>query len=123
MGKLISSLGLVLLVGVCGCDLMTHTHCEDKILSEMKSPDGKYVAVLAHRSCANGTGLYTGVIVRENSLVLGESVPVLTMRGIHDITGAWIEANHLEVSSEALKDEKSVLSKETSWKSVVISYK
>ena len=40
-----------------GCDLMTHTRCDDTILVEEKSPDGEYVAILYRRSCANNTGL------------------------------------------------------------------
>ena len=124
--KVITALGLLLIAGLGGCDFMSHTHCDDTILSQEKSPDGKFVAILYHRSCANHTGLYTFVNVQEISgptFSTGETKPVLTIRGFHEISGVWVAPNHLEIRSEGLQDQKAVLSQESNWKTVSISYK
>ena len=126
MTKAISALGLLLIGVLCACDFMSHTRCDDKILSQEKSPDGKYMAILYHRSCANQTGLYTCVSLQEtagSSLSTGETQPVLTIRGFYEISGVWIGPNHLEIRSEGLQNQKAVLSQESSWKTVSISYK
>jgi len=101
---------------------MSHSHCDDKTLSELKSPGGEYMAILSHRSCFNGAS-FTSVSVRENTLLFGDNEYVLTMKGIHEISGVWKDSNHLEISSEAFQNQKSVLTQEPNWKTVVISYK
>ena len=124
--KVIGALCLLLIAGMGGCDFMNHTHCDDTILNQEKSPDGKFVAILYHRSCANHTGLYTYVNVQEVSgpiLSRSETKPVLTMRGFHEIRGVWVGPNHLEIRSEGLQDQKSILSQESNWKTISISYK
>jgi len=115
-------MGLVLVSGLSACDLMSHSHCDNKTVNEVKSPDGRYVAILYHRSCVNGA-LYTWVSVQENSLLFGETEPVLELEGIHEISGVWKDSNHLEISSVGFQNQKTVLSQETSWKTVSISYK
>ena len=124
--KAITSLGLLLIAGLSGCGFMSHTHCDDTMLSQEKSPDGKFVAVLYHRSCANHTGLYTVVDVREisePSLSRGETKPVLTIRGFHEISGVWVGPNRLEIRSEGLQDQKAILTQESNWKAISISYR
>ena len=122
------------LIGVCllliatlgGCDSMSHTHCDDKILTQQRSPDGKYMAVLYHRACANATGLYTCVNVKETSGAVssqGETQPVLTLRGFHEISASWINPNSLEITSPGLKDQRAVLTQENNWKDIKLSYK
>lgn len=109
-----------------GCDLINHTRCDDKILTQEKSPDGKYVAVLYHRSCANNTGLYTCVNMQENlgaRSSKGETQPILTIRGFHEIRAIWISPDTLEIQSGGLKLQKAILSKEERWKSISIHYK
>jgi len=124
--KMIFTLGLSLLIVFSSCDFMSHTHCDDKILSQEKSPDGKYMAVLYHRSCANNTGLYTCVNVQEitgSVFSKGEAQPVLALRGIHEISTTWTSANGLEIKSEGFKDQKTVLTRQDAWKTIKISYK
>ena len=55
--------GLVLVFGLSACDLMSHSHCDNNTVNEVKSPDGKYIAVLYHRSCVNGAS-YTWVVCK-----------------------------------------------------------
>jgi hypothetical protein len=125
---------MIKLIGVCllsiatlgGCDLMSHTHCDDEILTQHRSPDGNYVAVLYHRSCANKTGLYTCVNIKEASGAVssqGETQPILTLRGFHEINAIWINQNSLEITSTGLKDQRVVLTQENNWKDIKISYK
>jgi len=120
--RIMGALSLLLIVGLGGCDFMSHTHCDDTILSQQKSPDGKFLATLYHRSCANNTGLYTFVNVQEISGP-GETKPVLTISGFHEISGVWVDPNHLEIRSEGLQNQKAILSQETNWKTIIISYK
>ena len=126
MTRMIIVLALFVVATLSGCDFMSHTHCEDKILVQEKSPDGKYVAILYHRSCANNTGLYTCVNLQETSetiLSKTETQPVLTMKGVHDVTAVWSGPNSLEIKSAGLRDRWEVLTQESGWKTVNISYK
>jgi hypothetical protein len=107
---------------VGACDLRSHSHCEDKTVSELRSPDGKYTSILSHRSCVNGAS-YTVVSVQENTLVFADSEYVLIVDGIYGVTGSWKDPTHLEISSEAFQDQKKVITQATSWETVVISYK
>lgn len=110
-----------LLSGLNACSLMSHSNCDDKTVNELKSPDGKYVAVLFHRSCANGA-LSTWVSVQENTRVFAEGEPVLQLEGIHEINGVWKDSNHLEISSVGFQNQKAVIHQETSWRTISISY-
>jgi hypothetical protein len=126
MAKVISALSLFVIAMLGGCDLMTHTRCDDKILTQEKSPDGKYVAILYHRSCANNTGLYTCVNLQENPGTLsskGETQPILTISGFYEIRATWNSPNTLEIHSDGLKLQKAILTQEGRWKSVSVYYK
>ena len=126
MTKLISALSFLVIATLGGCDFMSHTHCDDTILTQEKSPDGKYVAVLYQRSCANNTGLYTCVNLQESPATVlskGQTQPVLTIRGFHEISAIWTGSNTLEIRSSGLKDQKAILSQENGWKTIIISYK
>ncbi len=126
MTKLATALSLLVIAIAGGCDPMSHTHCDDKILIQQKSPGGKYEAIVYHRSCANSTGLYTCVNLQEIPGILsskGETQPVLTIRGFYEISAIWTDPNTLEIRSVGLKDQKAILSQETTWKAVSISYK
>lgn len=122
MRLLIIGLVFLLIGGLNACDFMSHSHCDDKTLSELKSPDEQYIAILSHRSCVNGAS-YTGINLRENTLLFGDDEYILTMQGLHDISGVWKDSNHLEISSAGFRDEKAVLTQKTSWKTVSIYYK
>jgi hypothetical protein len=104
---------------------MTHSRCEDEIVSKLKSPDGRYMAILYHRKCARSPNQFTGVTVEEVGMFasLFEKQPMLSLDGIHEISGTWISPTHLEVTSPAFSDPKTVLNQETTWKTMTISYK
>ena len=125
MMKVVGTLSILLIATLGGCDFMSHTHCEDKILSEVKSSDQKHVAILYHRSCANDSGLYTCVNLQEAPGSLsskGETQPILTIRGFHKISAVWTSSNSLEIKSAGLQDHKAILTQESNWKTVSISY-
>jgi hypothetical protein len=126
MTRLIMLIGLLTFITLGGCDFMSHTRCDDKIVAQEKSPDGKYVAVLYHRSCANNTGLYTWASLQDISGIpssQNEAVPILTITGFHEIGANWIGPNALEIRSEGINDQKAILSQENTWKGIRIFYK
>jgi hypothetical protein len=53
----------------------------------------------------------------------GETQPILTIRGFHEIRAIWISPDTLEIQSGGLKLQKAILSKEERWKSISIHYK
>lgn len=126
MSKLLLVLVVLMIPMLGGCDLMRHTSCDDKVLVQEKSPDGKYVAILYHRSCANNSGLYTCVNIQEVSnkvIAKPESQPILTIRGFHDISAIWSGPNNLELKTSGLTKQADILTQENGWKEILISYK
>jgi len=112
----------LLSIGAGACNLMSHPQCDDKTVNEVAAPDDKHAVVLAHRSCLNGTS-YTLVRVQEITRVFAESKNILILDGIQQVTANWKDSNQLEISSDALGDPKKVLTQDTSWQTVIISYK
>jgi hypothetical protein len=127
-----ASLIFVALV-LCACtgSDMDHTRCNDTTLGTDISPDGKYIATSYHRSCAKGTGKYTGVKVEEVPPHFwsrrGEIGHVMTIRDFHPITARWTDSRQLEVITPGLKqqnpDESAAFPPKSNWKDVSISYK
>lgn len=117
---------LLLIALLAGCDFMTHTRCDDKVLSKETSPDRKFVAITYARHCANSTGLYTWVGLEEASLpnqTNSETEAVLTIEGVHDIKAVWQNPRSLEIVSTGVLDGKKVLTQKDSWRTVTISYR
>ena len=123
---------LIVMLGAChdpAC--MEHTHCEDTVVSQAESPDGKYVATGYHRSCAGGSGRSTCVKIEEAPKFFwssrGEPGYVMTIREFHPISAVWKDSTHLEVSSPGLKgrgaDELTSDPPATSWRGIAISYR
>src|SRR5687767_9933059 len=48
-------------------DPMEHARCEDTEIKQVKSPNGKLIAVIYNRSCSGGSGLYTYAEVQDPS--------------------------------------------------------
>ena len=116
---------IVILAIINACD-MSHTRCDDKELTQARSPDGQYRVVTYHRSCANNTGQYTWVNLvqgRESLFSKAESQPVLTLRGYHEISATWIGSDNIEITCEGLADQSAILTQRDSWKTVHIRYK
>ena|ERR1041385_1864516 len=118
----ILALVIFLVAGTNACNVVSHSDCTDKPFNEVKSPDGKHVAIFFHRSCVNGA-LYTWVSLQEITRVFAESEPILNVEGLHEISATWTDSNHLEISSEALQHPESVRTKVTGWHNIAIAYK
>jgi hypothetical protein len=110
---------------MAGCNSMNHVRCDDRVVSKEGSPDGRFVALSYARRCANNTGLYTWVGLEETSRTeesKGESEPVLTIQGIHNIKLVWQNSRSLAVELPKLLDGKGVVTQMDSWRTVTISY-
>lgn len=116
---------LILTMWFEGCDFMKHTRCNDEILRSEKSPDGRFMAIAFARSCANNTGHYTWVALKEGSSITGgesELEPVLTIEGTHDIKLNWRTPNNLQIESSGLQNKKEVITQRDAWEKVTITY-
>lgn len=126
--EVISLLGLIshllivaTLVVLSSCDFMTHTRCEDKLQHEQPSPDGKFVAVINSRHCANDTGLYTWVGLKDSDSESPEIITVLTIRGIHEIAAVWKSPTQLDIDLPQNLNQD-VLTQKESWQTVTITH-
>jgi hypothetical protein len=114
-----------------GGSCMEHTRCSNTPVGRHGSPDGKYVAVLYHRSCAGGTGRYTVARIEEASSEArpggDEAGHVLTIREFHPITAKWKDSTHLEVITPGLRqqnpNELAAFPPKASWKDISITYR
>ena len=112
----------VALSGAChDISCMKHTHCDDTILERVKSPDGKFVAVLYERACANRTGLSTCVKIEDVAEPDGEPGHVLIVVGLHKISAKWKDAANLQVECAGLPDSI-IATQKHEWKQLKIFY-
>ena len=84
---------LMLVAFLSACNFMSHTHCDDGVLGQQRSRDGKIVAITYARSCANNTALYTWVGLQDtstSSLPNAEIEPVLTMNQGYEAFGSTV---------------------------------
>ena len=126
MNRLVIVTYLVLPLALAGCDLMSHTRCNDKMLARLSSSDRKYTAILYHRSCANDTAKYTWVNLEEVGQGIfskSETQPVLTIEGFHEINATWTGPETIEIKCRRLADQKAILTQKTVWKGIHILYK
>lgn len=126
MKILVCAAGFLIMIVIGGCDFMSHTRCDDKILAQRKSADGKVEIILYQRSCANNTGLYTCADLAATSDNLSgqkERQTILTMRGFHDIAATWTGPESVEIKSPGLRLGGDTLTQENKWKSIHITYK
>ncbi|HKR61789.1 MAG TPA: hypothetical protein VJS64_19035 [Pyrinomonadaceae bacterium] len=98
---------LTVLTGAChdpAC--MEHSHCDDNVILQVKSPDGAYLATVYHRSCAGGSGRYTCAMVEEVPAhwwsSKGDVGHLLNIPEFHPITAVWKDRRHLEITTTAL---------------------
>lgn len=125
MKSLVWAAGFLIMIVIAGCDLMTHTRCNDKIIGQQKSVDLMFEVILYHRSCANDSGRYTCADLAKTSgnAAEKERQTVLTLREFHEISALWTGPKSLELTSAGLKNQKEILTQQNTWASIVISYK
>lgn len=104
-----------------------HAKCDDEVLSKVKSPDGKHLVTLVHRTCHGSEWTYVKVetvpswfgsdpVSRYEYLM---SVPVRA-----PVTAVWRDSTHLEITSPAIHHEVARdYPPETRWGAIEVSYK
>jgi len=125
-----TTLILLLLVALSGA-CMEHTRCDDRVVSQVKSPDGKYVAIVYHRSCAGGSGRYTCARIEEVPphfwSSAGEPGYVMAIREFHPVSASWRDATHVEISTPGLQQqdpaELAAFPPKNSWAGISVTYK
>src|SRR5215813_10380094 len=115
-----------MLVSVFGaCDTMRHVKCDDMVLAKLESPGQQFVAVSYRRSCANNTGLYSVVSLQDlhaSSRDQGAPETILTLSGYHDVSVTWTGPNTLQITSPALADSKTTMTRVEAWRGITISF-
>ena len=107
MGSVISALAMILLAG-CGNDDWKATD-EVEILSETKSPDGKYIVTVFSCSGGGAAGYaYTNVNLRKVSETLDQRDFLLgehLWNSFSDIKVKWRDSSNLEVTYQWTSDD------------------
>ncbi|MCX2803407.1 hypothetical protein [Microbulbifer thermotolerans] len=114
--KVLYVLFLALLLSGCG-DL-----CSVDLLSESKSPDGKYIATVFERNCGATTPFVRVVSLRHAGSGFAPEEDddwVFTIHGQSDINVSWVENTELIISYSATGDTPT---QRTRWKKLNIKY-
>lgn len=105
---------------IAGC---IESKCENVVLKEIISPNGKQVAVLFERSCGATTPFVQVVMIRESGSAFKADDPesfIFTMRGKHEIGIQWEAADHLIIKRP--QDANDIFKEIRLWKGTKISY-
>jgi len=97
--------------------------CDNRVIKDLKSPDGKYSATVFERDCGATTSYVTVVSVRDSSSKFkGDRVDdfVFTMKGRPQIDIRWEDGRHLVIKRPTKNDD--IFKELRSWKEVRISY-
>lgn len=104
-----------------GCAFLLHSSCENTVKSEVRSPDGKYVATLFERNCGATTDFSTIVNLRESSVKFkGDDLGAVIVKGQHRIDLVWDDNTRLRLQCSDCRPED-IFKQERSWKEVEIS--
>jgi len=79
------------------CGSLAACACDDEVLSELRSPDGKYVASVMERNCGATTDYVSHVTVRPSDSMMRQGDDVLVVEYRQDIRLAWEGVDHLVV--------------------------
>jgi hypothetical protein len=88
--------------------------CDNRLLSEARSPDARFVAAAYERRCAQS--VTTHVSLRRSAAAFRPQGDVFVAAGQAKVALRWPEERQLVVESPAQK----VLVEETSWRSVAV---
>lgn len=109
-------------LNLSGCGPSTSIQCADEVKSELKSPDGAYVATLYERDCGATTDFSTIVNLRESSAAFnGDDSRIFIVKGQRQVNLVWQEARSLHVECPGCKSDD-IYKQEKSWRNVNISY-
>jgi hypothetical protein len=126
-------LGLLIAFSLPACGWgMSHSQCEDRVISQAKSPDGEYVATAYHRTCGSELSFernYTYAEVKEvpphfwSSPTEGRTLA--SFSGHRPLSVKWTGLRQLVVVTPNLKEidpERKGIGQDTFWKHVQIHY-
>jgi hypothetical protein len=117
-------IALILLVGLgtVALGLFFASDCEDTIKTEVKSPDGKYVATLYERDCGATTDFSTIVNLRDSSARFkGDDLGVVILKGQHKLDLVWDGNRKLRLQCHDCRTDD-IFKQEKVWKDIDISF-
>jgi hypothetical protein len=115
---------LILLVGLgaVALGLFLASDCEDTIKTEVKSPDGKYVATLYERDCGATTDFSTIVNLRDSSASFnGDDLGIVIVKGQHKLDLIWDGNTKLRLQCHNCRSDD-IFKQERTWKDIEISF-
>ena len=113
---------MLFIVAVGGCDFMSHSRCEDEVLTKENSPDGSFAVVVSIRRCKTNSQ-FTSAALRENSMrATSDPEPVLVLQGIHGLKVHWQTSRDLAITPTGTVTNKEILNKRDRWQSVSIHF-
>jgi hypothetical protein len=118
LGMKLVVVALVLTMGLAGCG---QPLCGNELLSEARSPDGRYVAAVFERNCGATTPYVRIVSLRQAGDEFDsdqDSDWVLTTRNQPNVIAQWDGNAKLRVSSEGTKDG----TRRSQWRDVAIAF-
>ena len=95
--------------------------CADKMLREVASPDGAYIATVFERDCGATTDYARIVMIREKGeKFVGDRKKnyVFTIQGKKDVDLQWENGNHLVIARPSGR----IFKEADSWRKVRVSY-
>jgi hypothetical protein len=121
MMKLIALI-LIVGLGIVALGLFLASDCEDTVKTELKSPDGKYVATLYERDCGATTDFSTIVNLRDSSASFkGDDLGIVIVKGQHKLDLVWDSDRKLRFQCHDCRIED-IFKQEKTWKDVDISF-
>ncbi len=104
-----------------GCAFLLHSSCENTVKSEIRSPDGKYVATLFERNCGATTDFSTIVNLRESSVKFkGDDLGIFIVKGVHALDLVWNGNTKLRLECHDCPADD-IFKQERSWRDIEIS--
>lgn len=105
-----------------GCAFLLRSSCGNTVKSEVRSPDGKYIATLFERDCGATTDFSTIVSIRESSTEFKpDDLGVFVVKGQPKIDLAWDGEAGLRLHCKACRAEE-IFRQQRAWKDINISF-
>ncbi|CAN7591585.1 hypothetical protein LJR289_004281 [Pseudoduganella sp. LjRoot289] len=97
--------------------------CENQVLREISSPDGKKIATLFSRNCGATTSHVQVVKIRRSGTNFSGENPttyIFTMRGEHKVDIRWLAGDQLQITRPQYADD--IFHEVNVWDGSKISY-
>lgn len=113
------SLVVLLVILLASCDASL---CGNKLIDEVSSPDGKYIASIFERNCGATTPYIRVVSLRLSGTKFAPEDDdnwVFTIHGRSDVKASWVAAGKLKISYSGTGDQPTQRGK---WKDILVTY-